>query len=88
MAPGLVSKDEIRNVILAAQRVAEELAKHAPISVEMETYLDGFTTALEVIATGLGVDIVIERSLPSTLRQWREVWDILPALTTPEENYE
>lgn len=79
MGLGLVSKDEIRNIIVAAQQVSVELAKRAPSSVEMETYLDGFMTALEVIATGLGVEVIIERPLPSTPRKWREVWDVLPA---------
>jgi hypothetical protein len=91
MGHGLVSKDEIRNVILAAQRVSIELAKRAPSSVEMETYLDGFMTALEVIATGLGVEVVIERPPPGTPRKWREVWDVLPAsvfgeYTLPSQN--
>jgi hypothetical protein len=74
----LVSKDEIRNAILAAQRVAVELAKRAPSSVEMETYLDGFATALEVVATGLGVEVTMERPFSGTPRRWQEVWDILP----------
>jgi hypothetical protein len=75
----LVSKDEIRNAILAAQRVAIELAKRAPSSVEMETYLDGFATALEVVATGLGVEVAVERPFSDTPRRWQEVWDVLPA---------
>jgi hypothetical protein len=79
MGHSLVSKDEIHNAILAAQRVAAELAKRAPSSVEMETYLDGFTTALAVIATGLGVDVVIESPFSNAPRKWREVWDVLPA---------
>jgi hypothetical protein len=85
MGHSLVSKDEIRNVILAAQRVAVELAKRAPSSIEMETYLDGFTTALEVIATGLGVEVAIENPFSNTPRKWQEVWDLLPASTFGED---
>ena len=86
MSHSLVSKDEIQNAILAAQRVAAELAKHAPSSVEMETYLEGFITALEVLATGLGVDVVIERPFSNAPRKWREVWDVLPTSVFGEHN--
>lgn len=77
----LVLKNDVRNAILAAQRAALELVKRAPSSVEMEVFLDGFTTALEVIATGLGVEVDIERPFSTEPRLWREVWDTLPAKT-------
>jgi hypothetical protein len=79
MGYNLVSKDEIGNVILAAQRVSTELARRAPSTVEMESYLDGFTTALQVIATGLGLEVTIEHPISNAPRRWREVWDVLPA---------
>jgi hypothetical protein len=85
MGYNLVSKDEICNVILAAQRVSTELAKRAPSSIEMESYLDGFTTALEVVATGLGLEITIEHPISNAPRRWREARDVLPACTFGED---
>ena len=79
MGHSLVSRDEIHNVVLAAQQAAVELAKRAPSSVEMEAYLDGFITALEVIATGLGVEVLIAPPFSDETRKWRDTLDISPA---------
>ena len=79
MGHGFVSRNEIHNVVLAAQQAVVELAKRAPSSVEMEAYLDGFVTALEVIATGLGVEVLIAPPFSEETRKWRDTLDISPA---------
>ena len=79
MGHSFVSRNEIHNVVLAAQQAAVELAKRAPSSVEMEAYLDGFVTALEVIATGLGVEVLIAPPFSNEPRKWRVTLDIAPA---------
>jgi len=81
----VVIKDDIRNAILAAQRVAVELGRRVPTSAEMDVFLDGFATALDVIATGLGVEVAIERPYSDQPRRWQEVWDALPAFTVGDE---
>ena len=79
MDHSFVSKNEIHNVVLVAQQAAVELARRAPSSVEMEAYLDGFMTALEVIATGLGVEVLIAPPFSEETRKWRDTLDISPA---------
>jgi hypothetical protein len=74
MSHTVVLKDDIRNVILAAQRTAAELAKRAPSSSEMHVFLEGFAAALDVIATGLGVDVNIESFAQGTPHGLWEVW--------------
>ena len=85
MDHSLLLKDDIRNALLAAQRVASELGRRAPNSTEMDVFLDGFTTALDLIATSLGVEVFVDPTISSQPREWREVWDALPAVTFGEE---
>lgn len=84
MDHSLLLKDDIRNTLLAAQRVASELSRRASNSTEMDVFLDGFTTALDLVATSLGVEI-FDLTNSSQPREWREVWDALPAVTFGEE---
>ena len=85
MDHSVVLKDDIRNAILAAQRVAVELGRRVPTSAEMDVFLDGFATALDVIATSFGVQVAIERPFADQPRRWQEVWDALPAFTVGDE---
>ena len=78
MAWNLRSKEEIQNVLRAAQSAVLEVAKRVPASPQLEAYLDGYTTALHVVAQGLGVEFEIERISTSSPRVWDEEGHLLP----------
>lgn len=79
MGWNLRSKEEIQNVLQAAQSAVLEVAKRVPGSLQLDAYLDGYTTALVVVAQGLGVEIEIERLQRPSPRSWDEEGHLLPA---------
>jgi len=79
MAWNLRSKEEIQNVLRAAQSAVLEVSKRVPASPQLEAYLDGYTTALDVVAQGLGVAFEIEWAQRSSPRSWDEKEHLLPA---------
>jgi hypothetical protein len=62
----IVTKDDIQNAILAAHQTAQATAARSLYADA--AWLDGFTTALEAVATGLGVRVELPE--PET---WRVV---------------
>jgi hypothetical protein len=81
----LRSKEDIKDALQAAYISATETAKRIPASSQLEAYLDGYITALVVIAQALGVDIHIERSKKSDPRSWDEEGYLLPASLLTED---
>ncbi len=74
----LRSRKEIENVLQATQTAVLETAKRMPSSPELEAYLDGYVTALAVVAQGLGVQVQLDR-VPSTgPRTWDKEDRLLP----------
>jgi hypothetical protein len=75
-------------VLLATQRAALELNQRAPCSSDLSAYLDGYLTALTVVAQGLGIEFEVDRSEMPEIRVWHEYSGLLsPAEElTPSEN--
>jgi len=80
----LRSKREIENLLKAAQTAVLETAQRLPGSPELEAYLDGYVTALMVVAQGLGVEVQIQRQRPGA-RTWDEEGRLLPPSLLAED---
>jgi hypothetical protein len=85
MDHSLLLKDDVRNALRAAERVASELGRRGSNSPQKDVFLDGFTMALDLISTSLGVEVFADPPVSREPREWREVWDALPAVTFGEE---
>ena len=81
----LRSKEEIKDVLQAAYIAATETARLIPTSSQLEAYLDGYATALVVVAKGLGVDVQIERFKKPDMRSWDQDGYLLPASLLAED---
>jgi hypothetical protein len=81
----LRSKEEIRDVLQAAYIAATETARRIPTSSQLEAYLDGYATALVVVAQGLGVNVQIERFQKPDVRSWDQDGHLLPASLLAED---
>jgi hypothetical protein len=73
----LHSKEQICNVLLASQRSVLELSQRVPSSSDLSAYVDGYLTALSVIAQGLGIEFSVERPDVPQIRVWQEYSGLL-----------